>query len=147
MFAAIRPARLLAALPLLAAIIWAAGCGGGKGKTDSVSGKVTLDGKPVAGEITFICSDGKEFKSPLTQDGGYSIIAPPKGVAKIGVKGMLLGLGGTLKKADSKGGESLATGPGSSGVAPPAKYADPAKSGLTYDIKGGSETHDIALSP
>lgn len=146
MFGFSRPVRLLAALPLLAAIIWTAGCGGGKGATDSVQGKVTMDGKPVSGEITFVCSDGKEFKSPLALDGGYFITAPAKGEAKIGIKGM--STGAAPKKPDTKGGGELpGMGGAASGVAPPAKYADPAKSGLTYTIKGGNETHDITLTP
>jgi hypothetical protein len=149
MIGSIRPARLLAVLPLVAAIAWVAGCGGGKSKTESVSGKVTLDGKPVSGEITFVCSDGKEIKSPLGTDGGYSILAPAKGEAKIGIKSMTAAVGGG-KEAGKEGASKSAELPGmggSSGAVPPAKYGNPASSGLTYTVKGGEEKHDITLSP
>lgn len=144
MIGSIRPARLLAVLPLLAAIAWVAGCGGGKSKTESVSGKVTLDGKPVAGEITFVCSDGKEVKSPLAPDGGYSIIAPAKGEAKIGIKSMTIAVGGGKETSTKADLGNLGT---NTGATPPAKYGNPTTSGLTYTVKGGDEKHDIALTP
>lgn len=143
MFGFTRPVRALVMLPLFAALVWTAGCGGGKSKTESVSGKVTLEGKPVSGEITFVCSDGKEIKSPLAPDGGYSILNPAKGDAKIGVKSMGSAPPPTAgTKADITGMPA-----GGAGVPPPAKYGNPASSGLTYPVKGGEETHNIDLKP
>ena len=168
-----RLARRLGFLPLLAAIAFLAGCGGGKGKQDIVSGKVTMNGQAVSGIVVFVCSDGKEISSPTAPDGGYQIVAPAKGEAKIAVKGMgampaggaaggpapgMPGMpgggagGGKAPPEGAPGGPNAPKadmpgmgGSGAGGVAPPAKYASPTTSGLTVTVTGGEQKHDIDL--
>jgi len=135
--------RFLPVLLLAFGMVLAVGCGGSKGSKDAVSGKVTLNGQAVSGEITFVASDGKEFKSPLAMDGGYSVLNVPKGEAKISVKT----LGGIAPPSKDVKAEMPGMPAGGSGVAPPAKYGNPATSGLTYTVKGGEEKHDITLTP
>jgi len=126
------------------ACLLSAGCGG-KTKQDSLSGKITLGGSAVNGEVTFVGADGKEIKSPIGADGSYSILNPPKGEAKFGIKSLVAGTaptGAAGSKADMK-----MPGGGPSGTPAPAKYGNPATSGLTYTVKGGEEKFDITLSP
>ena len=128
------------------------GCGGGgKEAKNQVTGKVTLDGKPVAGTVFFQFADNKESSSPISStDGSYQIIDPPSGTAKVYVKGGLGGAGPQIGgKEVPKGSPELAKDVGgvSGGVPPPTKYGSPTTSGLTFDIKGGKQTYDIPLSP
>jgi len=64
------------------------GCPGGDGAKNSVSGKVTLNGKPVAGTVVFIGADNSEVgTSPIGPEGNYTIVNPTPGPVKILVKG------------------------------------------------------------
>jgi hypothetical protein len=55
---------------LPAAFLALAGCGGGVGKLDSVTGKVTLDGKPLGGVfVNFLPDDQKGNKTTLGVSG------------------------------------------------------------------------------
>lgn len=135
--------RLLSILPLGVVVILIAGCGGGgKGKGDTVSGKVTLNGNPVAGEVIFIGSDGKESKMLISMDGSYTVASPAKGEAKIGVKSM-----GSAPAPSGAGKSDMPGFSPASGVPAPAKYNNPSTSGLTYTVKGGDEKFDIVLTP
>src|SRR5438045_2011452 len=63
------------------------GCGGGKPSNDSLSGKVTLNGQPVAGQVVFVSnSDSKETPTVISPTGDYSV-ALAKGEYQILVKG------------------------------------------------------------
>jgi hypothetical protein len=132
------------ALVLLALALGIAGCGDSKpqGPSDSVSGKVLLNGEPVSGEVVFVAADKKQFPSPIALDGSYRVVNVSKGEAQILVRG--LG-GGTLKgKVGAKGAEpGLGTG---GGTQPPKKYATPGN-GLKLMVTGGHQTHDLTLQP
>jgi len=123
-----------------------AGCGGGD--KAEVSGKVTLGDKPVAGFVTFITADGKEFTAPTDAEGKYLLVDVPIGPVKVGVKGAPGGAGGLVAPPTPKGApempKEMTAGVGS-GVPPPAKYAAPASSGLAYEVKAGKQTFDIPL--
>lgn len=139
--------RRLALCSLALAVAVAVGCGGSKGSKDSVSGKVTSNNQPVSGLIEFTFSDGKMLASPLAPDGGYSIPAPPKGDAKVAVKGLGAPPGPGIKAgAEMPKGVDMPGGVGG-GVQPPAKYGNPTTSGLTYTVKGGEEKKDFDLTP
>lgn len=74
---------LIASLALVSAVA-IAGCGT---KSDgTLSGKVTLDGKPVSGQLVFVGSDQKEYLTGIGPDGEYQIKGVPKGNAQILVK-------------------------------------------------------------
>ena len=123
---------------LFAATLCVVGCGDtkkGSGTTDIISGKVTLNGQAVSGQVVFVSTDGKEHLGPIGDGGSYSIPGVPKGPARIVVRAMPGG-------SSVKGGGDL---PGmSKGVAPPAKYAG-VNNGLTFDVTGGPQTKDIEL--
>ena len=75
--------------------------------TDSVSGKVIFQGRPVSGEIIFVSSDNKEIIAFLGPEGNYQIPSAPKGEYKILVKGKAaLPGGGTGRPAPGGSEES-----------------------------------------
>jgi len=129
---------------LLGTLLLVTGCGGGgKGLTNSVSGKVTLGDKNVAGTVYFVYSD-KETVAPIGVDGMYTMSNPPAGQVKILVKG---DPGRTVAPPVKGGPEMPSMGGASQGVNPPAKYASPATSDLTYEVKTGKQTKDLELKP
>ncbi len=128
---------------LTAGAVTLTGCGGvGKGgAADSVSGKVTLDGQPVAGEVFFVGSDKKEVGSPIGPEGNYEISNPPKGDVLIVVKGKP----GIPSIPGAKAAPDLPPPPTATGVAPPAKYGQP-NNGLKFTVTGGKQVYDIVLT-
>lgn len=139
----------------------AAGCAG----RGTVSGTISFRHKPLSGgKVTFQTEAGKTFSGDI-KDGEYKVANVPAGPAKISVwtpepptGGMRMGQGGP-----AKGGMGGQMPPGTQvpeGVTPskftmdndpshfvkiPDKYNDPDKSGLTYTVKGGTQTNDIDL--
>lgn len=84
----------------------------------SVTGKVTLDGKPLGvGEVEFIDNAGKGKSGKLNADGTYRVADLPPGAYKVGV--------------DARG--------------IPPKYQVPTTSGFTADLKSGNNTLDLPL--
>jgi len=134
-----RAARSLGLVLALASLVWAAGCGGSKGKNE-VTGKVTLDGQPVVGNVVFVGSDGKEVMALIRPDGTYTIPEPPMGEVKIKVIGLV-----GLAPPGQGSAAAPAAGAGASGVAPPEKYAS-ADNGLTFNVTGGKQTKDLPLT-
>lgn len=105
-----------------------------------VSGKVLLGGKPVGGQVIFVGPDGKELPpAPLTADGRYFLDAPPPGKYKIAIRPL-------TEKVDKPKVPVLPKAP-KPGVAPPAKFAKVTTSGLTCDVKEGTQVFDIVLKP
>lgn len=103
-------------------------------KPEPLTGKVSLDGKLlVAGTVTFVAKDGTAATVPLAADGTYSVVLDP-GAYRVAIKGP------EPKKVDA---------PPKTGEVPPvlvpAKYGDPATSGLVIVVKGGQQVHDIEL--
>lgn len=141
--------RVWVAVLAMTALV-AAGCN--KGDADNVvSGKVTLGGKPVEGEIVFVNADGKDFPSPIDgTDGSYSISNIPKGKMNVLVRSStasLSSVGGSATVPQGAGAMPGMEGGGPTGVAPPRKYANPNKPLLTIEIEGGSQEKDWALKP
>jgi len=132
---------------ILTALAFGTGCPG-KAGTNAVSGKVTLDGKPVSGTVIFVWPDSKELASPIGPDGSYSIPNPPPGQVKILVKGMTSGAVEAPVGGPPPGAGDLPKIPNAStGVQPPAKYGDASTSDLSYEVKAGKQSHDLALKP
>jgi len=122
------------------------GCGSG-GAANSLSGKVTLNGNPVGGTLTF-SGGGKEVGPvPINPDGTYKVENLPVGEVNIIVKGFPgVGVGMPTAPPPAIKGMEMPTGAAKMGVAPPARYAAPGN-GLTVTVKGGKQTHDIVLNP
>jgi len=133
---------------LLGALVFVAGCNTG-GPKNAVSGKVTLDGKPVSGIVAFIWDDKKELTSPTGPDGSYTIPEPNPGTVKVVVRSMQALTSGAGPKAPPKGGAPMTEMPGAAtgGTAPPQKYTQPNTTPLTYEVKPGKQTYDIPLAP
>jgi hypothetical protein len=109
-----------------------------------VSGKVTYQSKPLnSGTITFFCKDNKVVRScQIGTDGSYAIDKVPLGNAKISISvppPRTKPTGEVAKMAPSGGPEPPEP------VEIPQNYSDPEKSGLTYEVKSGSQPHDIDL--
>jgi hypothetical protein len=139
--------RSVAVFALLAAV----GCGGGIG---DVSGTVKYKGKPLdGGQIQFQAGNGKIFAADIDKDGKYTVTGVPSGSAKIAVSYIdpkvteywkAMSAGG---RGNPEGGKapSLPKGDPDQFNKIPANYADFAGSGLTFDVKKGSNTHDVEL--
>ena len=132
---------------LLTSVALMTGCSGGPAEAkNSVSGKVLLDGQPVAGEVIFFHQEKKDQKNtPINPKGEYTINDPEPGKVKIVVKGMLSGQKVVAPPPDGpkiEGAPALA-----SGAAPPAKYGSEATTPLEYEVKAGKQKYDINLTP
>jgi hemoglobin len=89
-------------------------------KTASVSGKVTVDGKPVvAGKVIFHPEEGKSISTELKEDGTFELKALKPGKYTLTVE---------------------------AGPAVPLKYSDPTKSGLQVVVLNGKNGHDLDLN-
>jgi len=129
-----------------AAILVFAGCsgkdGGSSGSGDVITGKVTMNGQIVAGQLYFVGSDKKEIMSMIgPMDGSYQISNPPKGEGVFYIKAM----GGP--SLVPPGGAKMPDVPSTGGVAAPAKYEKAATSDLKFTVTGGKQTYDITLTP
>jgi hypothetical protein len=123
---------------LFALALCVAGCGDStKGGNDTISGKVTLKGQAVSGQVVFITPDGKEHMAPIGEGGSYSVPGIPKGQVKITVRALP---GATTTPKGSGDLPGMARG-----VAPPARYAK-ANNGLSFDSTGGNQAHNIELN-
>jgi len=99
-------------------------------KKGDVSGKVTLDGKPLAaGQVTFHHKDFKfaQVFPAAVKDGAYSVAGLPPDTYVIVV------------------GPPQAPPPGAPKIDIPAKYLDRKSSGLTVDVKAGANTFNLEL--
>lgn len=138
-----RALRLMLACLLAAALV---GCGS-SGPSDTLSGKVTLNGQPVNGMVVLTGADGKTAQSMISPDGVYIVVNPPKGECSVLVKGMPgMPMSAPTAPKDA-GGKMPGVSESKIGVPPPAKYAQ-ANNGLAkVNITGGKQTHNIELTP
>lgn len=122
--------RFLPATALLALAL--TGCGGSDSTVTQalLRGKVTLDNKPlVAGVVTAYQSGTKVMETNINPDGAYEFAQPASGDYQL-----------TVTKTD-------VTTPYAKPVKLPARYADPAQSGLTAKVAASqANTQDLALT-
>jgi len=150
------PLRLVALA--LAFAVALSGCGKGAKKAE-VSGKVTIDNRPVtSGTVTFISSDGKRTAvAQLDAQGEYNMPDAPVGPVKITVEAKNFTAFGKTQPPPKGIGPMAPPGGDASegGMAPvksgpfvpiPLRYKDADKSGLTYTVETGKQTHDIPLT-
>jgi hypothetical protein len=126
------------------------GCGGGS-KTAGVSGHVTYKGKPVAkANVSFTPVEGAgRAASGLTDDNGYytlGTMSASDGAAPGKYRVTIIARG---PDRPAKAGESLTGMPGE--MMPgdpiiPQKYFAPDSSGLTFEVKRGSNRADFDLT-
>jgi hypothetical protein len=134
--------RPLVTLAGLLALLVVPGCGWGTG---TAAGKVTYQGRPVVwGSITLRAADGSSHQIGLNPDGSYRLDRVPVGPAKVGVSSP-----DPTPSARASRNEDARVPAGSPPPPPgawfplPAKYADPAKSGVTVQVGGGPADIDL----
>ena len=134
-----RAALVLVVLTAFAVV----GCGGGS--TGSITGTVKYGGQPLhAGSITFLGQGGQNQATHADiVDGKYRIPSMQTGTAKVTVAAAPMPQqpgrlpNGTLPPpADPRQYPQI-----------PAKYSRPDQSGLTYNVKSGSQTKGFDLTP
>ena len=120
----------------------------------SVSGTVRFQGQPLpSGTVHFHGADGRVEHSLISADGTYTVTNAPIGIVRITVQSH----GAAPPKMPSSGGKAPTPPPE---IAPrtedrrdtkyvpiPPRYKDPEKSGLTYTVSAGAQTHNIELQP
>ena len=147
-------------LLLTAAFSLLLGCSGNKGpQTAPVMGKVTLNGQPLEGaNVTFI-ADGAPRAAIGTTDaqGVYrlttfksndgavlgqhkvTVVMPVKNTAEMSAETPDAAYGAAMAQA--------AKGVQQRGKEVPAKYANPATSGFSTEVKSGTNEYNIELQP
>ncbi len=140
---------LLFALLLLPAL---SGCSSSGG----VSGTVYLDDKPLkGGTVVFLSTEGKpSARADIEENGTYKMPKVAAGKVKITVDTSWLNKSNQARvpigkfPTDKKNPYNRGDKKDLSGryVEIPEVYADPDKTPLTYDVKGGSQTKDIKLN-
>jgi hypothetical protein len=150
-------------VPLAAILLALAGCGEsvkGRAGLVPVTGKVTLDGKPLTtGTVSFITSDGSEaFTGQIDASGNYKLAASPTDPGALPGEYKVIVMATeskTMTAEDSKAMEAKAkAAQGGTGdaatTAPkslvPEKYTKVATSGLTRTVKAGSNSIDLELT-
>ena len=136
-------------LPLLAVClaVSASGCGS---RRASVSGEVKYNGTPLpSGTISFLSQAGeKRVVAAQIVDGKYTAQGVEPGPAKVTVvtvppsKGGLPPGGGKPVEAPS----TFSSSPQGKYVPIPQRYGSSELSGLSYEVKSGSQTKDFDLS-
>ena len=135
------------------ALLASGGCGGGEANVVTLTGKVTLDGKPVdKASVAFIGRQGARLSTAQTNaTGDFTITAalganavtvskaPPPGAtpAPTGPEDMLMPSDQEYKKMQQ-------AKPVEAGV--PLKYADPKTSGINIEVVDGMSDVELALS-
>jgi hypothetical protein len=148
--------RKYVSLFLSVLLLTAVGCGS-KG---TITGTVSYQGKPIpAGTIIFSPDSGEPAANGPIADGKYTVDKVPPGPAKVSVsssysEGFTSPMQVAMQKSGGKppgempeGARKLMEGSAQAqkGIKIPEKYGDAAKSGLTYTVKSGKQTHDIDL--
>jgi hypothetical protein len=127
-----------------------AGCGNSHAPQQAdVSGKVLFQGNPLpGGKVTFTAVKGGFSSIGIIDENGAYQIKAPVGEVQISVTNRMLeqksGPKGFARLGKAQGGEQQ-TVKGRFVQIPP-QYEDPSKSGLTYTVTRGSQTHDIELT-
>jgi hypothetical protein len=139
--------RITFSLLLLALL----GCGGANQlETAPVSGRVTLDGKPLErGTVTFLPERGRVATGEIQTDGTFTLgtyserdgaIVGRHRVAVVVVdQAAAEALAAAAPASDTDIVEADAPLP----LATPAHYADPGNSGLTFEVKAGESNEAV----
>jgi hypothetical protein len=120
---------------LLALLALTPGCRPG---TADVAGRVTYQGKPVvSGSVTLHAADGSVHQIGLNPDGTYRLDRVPVGTARVAVSSPDPTPSARAKGDPDSRVPTRAQPPPGAWFPLPAKYADPAQSGLTVQVGGG----------
>jgi len=135
------------ALVLLLAALTAPGCGKGR-PANTVAGKVYVGGKEArGGTVAFLDAEGNVVRAAIGENGNYRVAGLAPGAAKVGVVGHArVPAGFRLQDGPNPGAPAPRPEP-EDGPVIPARYKNPDKSGLTYEVRAGEQEHDIKLDP
>lgn len=141
-------------LAIVAAVMPLIGCGGGGGTPRiPISGTVEMDGKPLTqASLAFLAGGGAVLSTAITDNNGNFTAKVGAGANKVSVS--KVDPEAAAAAAATAGGEDALMGkedelnvltakPRKTAV--PARYADPATSGLAFDIQKGMEPIQISL--
>ncbi|MFO0842154.1 MAG: hypothetical protein U0797_07095 [Gemmataceae bacterium] len=134
--------RLMTCAAMITLLVLAPGCGP---RTATAAGKVTYQGKPVVwGSVSLRAADGSMHQIGINPDGTYRLDRVPVGPAKVGVSSPDPAPSARLKAAgdDPRVRPGPAPPPGA-WFPLPAKFADPASSGVTVQVGGGAADIDL----
>src|SRR5688572_5383647 len=110
-------------------VLMLAGCAPGYG---DVTGRVLFEGKPLpAGKVTFLGEDGRVAVSQVHGDGSYAILGAPACQVTVLVDSKPPTPVGISRQK----GPQPPTPPPAKHVPIPERYADPERSGLSYEIR------------
>lgn len=134
-------------LPGSFALLLVVGCGG----TGTISGTVSfkpINKKLASGSVMVLASDNLPRYGAIGKDGRYKVDGVPSGTVKVTVtcpdpRGFEVGAGkpSAGPSSSSANEESI----DKNWFAIPEKYGDPARSGLTIEVKRGKNRRDLAL--
>lgn len=121
-------------LVCLLAVALLSGCGDGRPRRVPVSGRVTIDGKPIpCGTIRFIPKDARPAMGQIGQDGRYSMSTFEKG------DGVVVGpCTVTVNATELLSGQAIRWHA-------PKYYAEPGRSGLSAEITEPIDSLDFDL--
>lgn len=129
---------------LVAVLAFVAGCGP---RAANLVGKVTYQGKPVVyGTVTVMAADGSIHQIGINPDGTYSIDRVPVGPATVSVSSPDPAPSARAKQlgeSDSRPRPGPPAVPAGAWFPLPAKFANPATSGLTLQVGSGSADLDL----
>jgi hypothetical protein len=129
----------------------------------SISGSVTLKGKPVTGgSVQFYTQSGTPYSASIAADGTYSVADIPLGETIVCVETESINPVHKASKGKEAagreammGGRQAPSGQGGGGggskseegkyVEIPKKYSNPKTSPLTLNVKNGRQVHNIEL--
>ncbi|WP_425396061.1 hypothetical protein [Aeoliella sp.] len=116
-------------------LLMAVGCGGGGPKRVPVSGRVTIDGKPLKYGRIFVFPQGvRASQGILDADGRFELMAYKQGDGvALGTHVVTIDAGEILSETDTKWHA-------------PKKYLDPATSELSMVVEGPAADIEISLS-
>jgi hypothetical protein len=119
-----------------------------------VSGIVTYDGRPLpSGTVLFHGENGRVEHALISPDGAYTIAEAPQGAVRITVHPHASAplAFPTRGKPPPQATENLPSAGTEKRdgkfVDVPSRYRDPDSSGLTFEVRAGSQKHDIDLRP
>jgi hypothetical protein len=126
------------------------GCGGPSQASNSIKGKITVDGETCANGTIIFHGDKKDVPGPIL-NGKYNVDEPPTGTLTVSIKtasGAVQLVGGDKGKAPEAKDTGIGTlAGGNAGKSPNKKYESKETSGLTYEFKGGRQEKNWELAP
>jgi len=140
---------------LAVATVTISGCtgddGGYSGATGKVSGTVTLDGNPVAANVSFLNTEmGYSASGAADSNGSYSLSS--KGSSEIPVGKYQVAVTAPPAKEMTPEEAMEASLKSEDGSVPavesaiPAKYNSPGGSGLTFEVKEGDNNFEVKMT-